>query len=250
MKNKIKISVVSYLNSKPFLYGIENSDIKSLLEISTDIPSECARKLSENEVDIGLIPVAVLPQINNANIISDFCIGAVGAVKTVSIFSEVPINELENLFLDYQSRSSVLLTKILLKNYWKLNINLLPAPVDFIDRVKGTTGAVIIGDRTIGLENKFSYIYDLSEAWLTYSQLPFVFAAWVSNKKLDSEFLEKFNAALKNGIDNSDLIAENFQHLYPEFDIKKYYTAYISYTLDDDKKKGMNLFLDHIKNLK
>ena len=52
--NKPKISIVSYLNSKPFVYGLTKTDFKNLAEISFDIPSVCAEKLiniySINEV--------------------------------------------------------------------------------------------------------------------------------------------------------------------------------------------------------
>ena len=56
----MKISAVSYLNTKPFLHGLRKSADNDL-EISVDIPSECARKVIEGEVDLGLIPVAVIP---------------------------------------------------------------------------------------------------------------------------------------------------------------------------------------------
>ena len=79
-----KISVVSYLNSKVFIKGLELS--KSDFDFVLDIPSECARKLRENKVDIGLVPIATIPEIPNANIISDFCISADGAVHSVFLF--------------------------------------------------------------------------------------------------------------------------------------------------------------------
>jgi chorismate dehydratase len=111
----LKISVVSYLNTIPFIYGLEQSGLAKKLDISLDIPSACADKLLTNKVDIGLVPIVVLKQIQNAYIISDFCIGADGAVDTVCLFSDVPINEIESIFLDYQSKTSVELLKILLK---------------------------------------------------------------------------------------------------------------------------------------
>lgn len=240
---KIKISAVSYLNTKPMLFGLVKSDIHTQIDLKLDIPSVCADKLERGEVDLGLVPVAVIPKIKTPYIVSDFCIGTVGAVKTVCIFSHVPIEELTHIYLDFHSRTSVELAQILLKEYWKIDPVFLAASDGFQSNIKGTTGAVIIGDRTIGLEKEFPFIYDLGEYWMTHTGLPFVFAAWVSNHQLPPEFIEKFNQALKNGV---AAIPELMLLLPPKenFDLKTYFTEHISYELDAEKKKALSLFLE------
>ena len=91
------------------------SDILHAIDLSLDIPSVCANKLIENQVDIGLVPVAALLHIKDYHIISNYCIGANGAVDSVFIFSNKPILEIETLQLDAQSNTSNLLSKVLLK---------------------------------------------------------------------------------------------------------------------------------------
>ena len=60
---KIKVGAVSYLNTKPLLYGIERSDeLMQQIELVKDYPSKIARQLLDNGIDIGLVPVAVIPQ--------------------------------------------------------------------------------------------------------------------------------------------------------------------------------------------
>jgi chorismate dehydratase len=248
-KDKIKVSAVSYLNSKPFIYGLENSSLGDELDLCLDIPSETARKLLNNEVDLGLVPVAIIPLLKNASIISDFCIGSHGPVKTVSIFSNSPIFDINHLILDYQSRTSVLLARILLDKYWKIQPKVTTAKHEFLDEIKNQTAGLIIGDRTIGLENRFPYIYDLSEAWYNFTQLPFVFAAWVSNCAMEDNFVKKFNNALHFGLENIEIVAKENQPFYKDFNVLEYYKKYISYDLNADKRKGMGLFLDHIRNL-
>ena len=87
MKSKIKVTAVSYLNTKPFLYGIFNHGLEEELDLELNIPSVCAQKLRDGEVDLGLVPVAIIPQLIRPHIISDYCIGTVGAVKTVCLYS-------------------------------------------------------------------------------------------------------------------------------------------------------------------
>ena len=107
--NKIKISAVSYLNSKPFIYGLHHSNLFNEIELSQDIPSVCAQKFIDEKVDIGLIPITVIPKLKEYYIISDYCIGAVGKVSSVMLYSDVPLNAIKNILLDYQSLTSVTL---------------------------------------------------------------------------------------------------------------------------------------------
>jgi chorismate dehydratase len=86
---KIRISAVSYTNTKPFLYGIYYTDIINRIDLSLDMPSDCAQKLIDNKADIGLIPVAATLNMPEWHLVSDYCIGAVGAVNSVFIFSSI-----------------------------------------------------------------------------------------------------------------------------------------------------------------
>lgn len=244
----IKVSIVSYLNSIPFLYGIEQSGlINSQLTLYKDIPSECARKLINNEIDIGLIPVAAIPHLKKKFIISDFCIAANGAVNSVMLYSEVPLNNIKKILLDYQSKTSVQLVQILAREYWKINPEFIPAAPGYENSISATTAAVVIGDRTFELNKKFPYIYDLSEEWKKMTDLPFVFACWVANKKISDDFIQVFNAALKEGINNIDqsIILYKLQDKYPT-NVSQYLKKYIQYHFGLEQKNALKLFLSKI----
>lgn len=243
---KYKVTAVSYLNTKPFLYGIFQSGISEELDLSLDIPSDCARKLESGEADIGLVPVAVLPEISNPHIISDYCIGAVGTVKTVCLFSEVPLNEITHLYLDHHSRTSVELTKILLEEYWRLSPILIPATPGFENKMGGTTAGLVIGDRAVEQRGRFPFIFDLGEAWMDWTGLPFVFAAWVSNRPLPEDFIARFNKALQTGLDLIPQLMYILPSPRPGFDLQKYFTENISYQLDAPKRKALELFLQKL----
>ncbi len=241
------VTAVSYLNTKPLLFGLLKGGLEKEIDLQLDIPSECARKLASGEVDLGLVPVAVIPEIATPHIISDYCIGSVGAVKTVCIFSQCPIDEVTHLFLDYHSRTSVELVKVLLREHWQLSTEYIAATQGFENKISGSTGGLIIGDRTIGLEKEYEYVYDLGEAWKAFSGLPFVFAAWVANKPMEKGFIDKFNKALRLGVEN----IPNLMYILPSpvegFDLQKYFTENISYELDALKRKGLDLFLKLMK---
>ena len=117
--DKIRISAVKYANTYPFIYGLMESGFDKKVILETDHPADCAAKLISGKVDIGLIPVATLPLLKEYHIISDYCIGANGNVRTVMLLSNCPFDEIETIYLDYRSRSSVNLSKVLAKNFWK-----------------------------------------------------------------------------------------------------------------------------------
>jgi len=211
------------------------------------VPSECARRLVAGEADIALVPVAVIPELPEAHIISDYCIGADGKVATVCLYGEVPIEEMTGLYLDHHSRTSVMLTRLLLKEYWQLTPELLVAEEGHIDRIGGTTGGLVIGDRTIGLDARFPYVYDLGEVWKAHTGLPFVFAAWVSVKPLDPEFVTAFNDALREGMDHLPELQLLLSSPDPNFDLVEYFTHHIDYDLDAGKRKALARFLAYVR---
>ena len=243
----LKISAVSYLNTIPFIHGLKQSELIKTIDLQLDYPSICADKLINGTVDLALVPVAVIPKLKEAYIISDYCIGANGAVDTVCLYSDVPIEEIESIALDYQSRTSVALLRVLLKEYWQYNPELKKANVGFEENIKGNHAALVIGDRAFALNTKHAYIYDLSAIWKEMTGLPFVFAAWVANTKLPKDFIVSFNKALEKGLSNIDKALALEGDSYPNCkNPEDYLNNKISYNLDIEKQKGMELFLRKI----
>ena len=246
--NKIRISAVSYTNTKPFLYGLQHSDIMDQIDLSLDMPSDCAQKLIDDKADIGLIPVAATLSLPQWEIISAYCIGAVGAVKSVFIFSNCDIKQATKVQLDPQSRSSNNLAKVLLKNFWKVQPELITDAPDYASSDDEHTAFVQIGDRTFGKPARYKYVYDLAEEWKNFTGLPFVFAAWIANKPIPEDFLIGFDKALKFGLDHRrELLKELPKH--PDFDLEQYLMHNLDFDLTEDKKKALYLFLDYIKAL-
>ncbi len=243
--NKIKVGAVSYLNTKPLLYGFEQSGFIDSIELVQDFPARIAAMLLNDEIDIGLVPVAVIPEKKAFHIVADYCIGAVNEVASVCLFSEVPMEQIETVILDYQSRTSVQLCKILLKHFWKKEVVFKNAELDFRNQISGKTAAVVIGDRAFEQRLISPFIYDLAAAWKDFTGLPFVFATWVANKKIDESFLLKFNEANAFGLQHIAEVVANID--YPLYDLTTYYTQNISYNFDALKQEGLNTFLNYLK---
>jgi len=244
LDRKIRVGAVSYLNTKPLIYGFEKGMMKEKVELIIDYPSIIAAQLINDEIDIGLLPVAVIPQLKEYHIISDFCIASDGAVASVCLFSDVPLNEVKTILLDYQSRTSVGLLKILLKEYWKVSPHLVQAAEGYETAISGTTAGLVIGDRALLQRLRSKFIYDLGLAWKEMTGLPFVFAAWVSNKELSSEFIAAFNIANKLGLADIDAVVN--ENLCSAYDLHKYYTDNVIFKPEFDKLEVITLFLEKL----
>jgi len=239
------VGAVSYLNTKPLIYGFEKGMMKEEVELVMDYPANIASMLLNDEIDIGLVPVAVLPALKEYHLISDYCIACDGEVASVCLFSEVPINEIETILLDYQSKTSVALLKILLKDHWNINPKLVDTSSGYELSIENTTGGLVIGDRALAQRNQSKYCYDLGSAWKELTGLPFVFAVWVSNKPMDKRFIEKFNMMNSYGLDNLEgIVAINN---FSSYDLDYYFKKNIIFKPEIDKLEVITLFLEKLK---
>lgn len=237
----VKVSVISYLNTIPFTYGLLNHSVKRAIEIEYSTPAKAANDLLKGKTDIGIIPSAIIPSLGKDSIISDYCIGATGNVASVLLCSNVPVCKINRVYLDSESRTSVLLSRILFRNYWKID----PEYANFEQNSQSldySASYVLIGDKALRYRDKFSYVYDLAQEWINYKKLPFVFACWASNIKLDKGFLADFNDALKFGVENIRAAVNSIPHEFGNDYSYNYLVNNISYYLTPDKREGLSDF--------
>jgi chorismate dehydratase len=229
---------------------LTQSGLLSGFKLDLDVPAECAKKILLDDADIGLVPVAMLPEIKDHRIISNFCIGAEKNVKSVLLLANSDLHGLKTVFLDTDSRTSVNLVKILANKFWGINPTWMS-----ISECKGDLsddeGMVLIGDKTFGLCRQYSFCYDLAGEWVKFTGLPFVFAAWVTKKPLTDVFEKAFQSALSWGVDNREKsigLAEKL--LITEHELISYLKEDISYLLDERKIAGLSLFLKYLSEEK
>jgi chorismate dehydratase len=250
--NKIRISAVKYANTYPFIYGLTESGFDKKVILETDHPADCALKLISGRADIGLIPVAAIASLKEYHIITDFCIGANGNVRTVLLLSNCPFEEIRSIYLDYRSRSSVNLTKVLAKNSWRKEFRWINTSEAFDFRNIGYDEAVVlIGDQCFEFENSFIYKIDLANEWREFSGLPFVFACWTSNRPMTFEFIKEFDQALRLGVNNIESVVEKFGKTgtITGENLRTYLIENIDYDFNDEKKRGLKLFLELMEKL-
>jgi len=174
---RLRLGAVSYLNTKPLVFGLEAQ--RDLYSLRFDVPSQCAALLHQGHVDLGLIPSVEYLRGDYA-MVPGVSIGSHGAIASVAVFSRVPIDQVRTLALDTSSRTSVALTKILCAKRWKIAPTLVPAGPDINAMLSKADAALLIGDPALELDAKAHGLTktDLGSEWHALTGLPFVYAMW------------------------------------------------------------------------
>lgn len=249
-REKIRISAVSYANTYPLLYGLYEHPIREEIVVSTDPPAVCADKVKAGEADLGLVPVVEYPSIPGARIISPFCIGADGLVRTVCLYHQKPLEQVDTVYLDTQSRTSVALTKVLMKRLWKRRMRYQPLIAEGQAPLMEESSAVLlIGDKCFEAEQKYPLQTDLSESWKELTGMPFVFACWIANRSLPDGFEERLSEALQTGVQNTDQVIGYFRPQNPLLNgqLKQYLEENIKYNFGTPQREAMERFLSYVK---
>lgn len=248
MKN-LRIAAVSYLNTIPFLYGIRESGLLEECELSLAVPSQCAAKLRNSEVDLALVPVGALPSLDGNDIVTDFCLGADGEVRSVLLLSNVPPSKVERVFLDTDSMTSVRLARILFMDYWETNPAFIEGIDGFKEAMRETDAAVVIGDKVFRAKEYFPYATDLASEWKKMTGLPFVFAVWLAKPTISRDFVLRLNGALAYGVANIEKALKAYppQNGFP--DPYYYLSNNIAYTYGMLQQESLKLFLECVQKL-
>lgn len=244
--SKIVLSAVAYLNTKPFLAGLANFDFGDKLEIIEETPAECSSRLHNQAADIGLIPVADLMNLSGFRQITSWGIGSQGAVKSVVLVSERPIDQLDQILLDPQSKTSNQLMQILAEEYFGIDCVFLDFGPGYLDQISGNVGAVLIGDRALKLSSRYAYQYDLAEAWQKMTGLPFLFAVWVANEKVDAAMEQSLDQSFDLAMQQRPQIAAGYQAAFAGVDIFDYLMHRITYKITPQHQSALELFLNKI----
>lgn len=238
----MRLAAVEYLNTLPFLHGLREHAPTAKYELVLGHPARCAELLLAGDVDIALCPIGALIGNENFRIIGDYGIGCDGAVRTVCVYSDAPLESLRHIRLSPASRTSNILVQVLNAYFWKHDINFSSSAGD-----TATTGQLCIGDRCFEMEQRYKYRVDLGQAWKDCTGMPFLFAAWVAVNPVPAEIVLELNSAFALG---TGAIAQMpVAHSYPGVDPRAYLSENISYAIDQPKRASLAHFLEMAQQL-
>jgi chorismate dehydratase len=241
----LDITLVSYINTRPFMDGFERMGTDAGIRFHLQPPSACAQDLHSRQSQMALIPVGALGQFRGVSLMPNWCIGADGPVESVYLFAQQPVETLETVWLDRHSRSSNGLVQILLRHHWQQPVRFMMPAQKHFDHIQGTTGGVVIGDEAIRIRDQYTYAYDLAGAWKELTGLPFAFAVWVYYPESFSKAqLRQLDRAMEAGVAQRLQTASRWASYYdlPEAFARHYVQNCVDYRFDAPKHRALRLY--------
>jgi len=178
LRLQYRLGVVSFLNARPLVDGLED---RPGLRLFFDVPAALPRLLLAGRVDAALVPVIdVLRYPGQLRVVSDACIGCDGPTLTVRVFSRVPPAQIKRLHADVHSHTSVVLAQVLWHELYCQRLELVPLEADQAVPA-GVEAVLVIGDKVVDrCWQTYRYDLDLGQLWHELTGLPFVFAVWAA----------------------------------------------------------------------
>ena len=243
----IRAGAVSYLNTRPLVFGIEQGLGADRIELSYDVPSVLASRMAAGELDLALLPVIELARIPGLLVVPGLAIGSHGLCRSVLLVANKPLSEVRSVALDPESRTSNALTRVLFAEAWGGKPSFVEGPRDLTLALQEHDAAVRIGDKALFEPLPEGTIaYDLGGAWTARTTLPFVFAVWATRPGVvDRETYEILHASRRAGAAVLPAIAADYTwngRQYPEIALS-YLRDAIRYRLGDPEVAAMRRFL-------
>jgi chorismate dehydratase len=248
MADKVRIGAVSYLNTRPLVFGMEQGLGAGRIDLSYAVPAVLARQMTAGELDIALLPIIELARIEGLELVPGLGIVTLGPSRSVLIVSRCPIEQIESLALDPESRTSNILAQLLLAEVWGRRPEVVAGRPALDDALSGADAAVRIGDKALFEPIPEGYrAYDLGTIWTEQTRLPFVFAAWIAREAiLDREIYQVLHQSRRQGSTAIDLIAEDYtwQGRQHPGTARDYLTHHIRFRLGSQEIQAIELFFD------
>lgn len=262
-KGHLRIGRIRYANLSPIFYMLERSADCSAYEFVEGVPSVVNRLLREGDIDIS--PSSSIEYLRNEEkytVLDGHSISSAGPIGSILLFSRRPIETLNGLIVlaSSQSETSVALLDIVLNKFYDLDCPLKSTSEPLEKAIETHTAYLLIGDDALREALKWPklYIYDLGDIWHKNTGLPFVFALWIARNAWSMEepalferFRKDLDAAKVGALKNLRTIAGEspLLSMLSEDEIVSYWKG-ISYDLDEEHKKGLELFQKYAEELK
>jgi predicted solute-binding protein len=177
MSRVVRLGAVDYLNVRPLVFGLGQ---RSDLSLRFDVPSVCARLLAEGAIDLGMVPSVTYLDRPGDRIVPGVCIGSVGPVASVALFTKVPVRQVRSVALDTSSRTSAALVRILCRHAFDISPTFVPHEPALPAMLAKADAALLIGDPALFLDPAAFAVekIDLGQVWSEMTGLPFVWAFW------------------------------------------------------------------------
>ncbi len=274
--DKLRISIVQYLNTAPLVRGFTHGPLRGKYELSFTVPSQCAEALRSGAADVAIIPAIEYQRMDGMVVLPDLSIAAKRSVRSLLLLAKKPVHEARRIALDRSSRSTQALVRILCAGHWKIAPEFIEAAPDPVAMLAQADAALIIGDPALRLALRIEpaarrdpsgalicppedaglavpgaetlWVYDVVEHWRAMTALPAVMAFWAARHEAATpEVLADFLFSRDYGLARiGEISAEAARELrLPAAALASYLRDNIDFTLDAGNRLGLELYFEH-----
>jgi chorismate dehydratase len=275
---KLRISIVQYLNTAPLVWGFTNGPLAGKYHLSFTVPSQCAEAMRSGVADIAIIPAIEYQRIPGLVVLPDLAIASQNRVRSLLIVSSKPIEQVRSVALDSSSRSTQALTRILAAEHWKVEPEFFEMEPDLSAMLEKADAAMLIGDPALrismAIERKSTvspqgravcqaaalgissaeilHVYDVVGEWRKFSSLPAVMAIWAARSEVVTpEVLADFSASRNFGLTQLAAISlEAARELeLPQRALESYLRHNIDFSLGEENRRGLERYFQEAAKL-
>ena len=210
--------------------------------ILDNAPARSAELLAQKRVDAALVPVIEYQRIAEVLLVPDVCVGAKETVRSVCLVTRgEDLESVKSIALDVSSKTSVALTKIIFREFLEREPVYETAKPDIEAMLGSSDCALLIGDPALTIDETLYRKFDLAETWKSFTNCGFVFAMWMT--RADTQKID-FAAARDEGLRHLEEIISNYENEIPleRRDFMRYLSENISYSIDENMRKGLELY--------
>jgi chorismate dehydratase len=236
VRNKI-IAVGRDIDDKPLYYGLEQ-DTKSDLKYGTS--AERYEWITQGSVDLALISAIDFSRLKGGwKVLPDICKSTKGPAKRIALFFNKNLNEIENIAVPANARTSEIVLKIILKELHQIETKFVKTSGSLADSLKKCDAALLTGDQAIYETMDNPFFIDLGEEWYDLTGLPLVHGFWIGNELTTSkDDFKKLMLSWDKGIQNIPVIAgeadKNTDY------ITNYLKSTVKYKLGEEEQAGLD----------
>jgi chorismate dehydratase len=214
----MRVGRIPYVNCYPVYGAIDRGVIPLSAEIVQGVPTALNAYMAAGTLDVSVISAVEYARDGQRYLLlPDLAISCDGPVRSVVLFSKRPASELSGrrVLVSRSSMTSVALLELLFEHVWDARPSFVPSDAELTDIARFSAAdhdaRLVIGDAALRLGAHlhdqrdrdellehlgYRYAYDLGAEWKNWTDLPFVFAVWVAQRRADTRLALDVHASL------------------------------------------------------
>lgn len=240
------VGAVPFLNAKPLVDLFDRLGQSSPVDVLYAAPAKLPAMLDGSSADAILVSSIEALTREDARAAAGVSISSFGPVRSVRLFTKVPLPQIKYLALDERSMTSNALCRIILAEAHKSRPLCRHHRADLHAMLEEADAALLIGDMGMQPAPSGVSVLDLGEAWTNMTGLPFVWALWVGEYRLDVSLARWLVRAREEGEARlSEIAAVHAAQAGLTNRVAEAYLRHaVQYGMDAKKKEALALFCE------